>query len=376
MSNTDEFINNFNEKVKILKEQIENRLKSESNFKSKVFNSLTGIKSTLQELQKKKGELKSLFDKASEVNTERENKIKELETEVNNLKNSLYEITRERDNIKAQLDDVNNQLKKNVESSANEKAELEKQKEELQSELDRINSEKAQTDEQINNLNQSINTLSADNEKLKQAMTNALASLEESLNKLNTEELKPEDVETAYQEILNIIADISSVIGGTEQTIVLSQPSTNEIVNQSDVFTDNTDVSEYFDELPVGTTYAGLVNMLENKVNQIRRTNPNAASKYINALNSLQSIKGQPRSNVDLKKIMYGITIKNNGIMGGNRTKKIRKINKTKKARKQKGGFTYSSSSRRVSPETRRLSVPLRRYKKYISKKNTYKKHK
>jgi hypothetical protein len=77
MSETDNFISNFNEKVQQLKQKIEERLKSETGFKTKVNDSLSGIKARLTELQKKKDQLKSLVDKASAINSETEKKIKE-----------------------------------------------------------------------------------------------------------------------------------------------------------------------------------------------------------------------------------------------------------------------------------------------------------
>ena len=81
--------------------------------------------------------------------------------------------------------------------------------------------------------------------------------------------------------------------------------------------------------------FQNIINELNRKISQ-----PNSGKKYTDALNELR----KPGVTVaDIQPILSknNISYKNNQIMGGKKTKRTRKM------RKQKGGFTYKNSRRR-----------------------------
>jgi len=96
--------------------------------------------------------------------------------------------------------------------------------------------------------------------------------------------------------------------------------------------------------VPQGYTFGDLLNQLQTKSRQ-----QNGRSKYSDALTQIKTT-----NNInDIPKILNSsnIEFKNNSIMGG-------KKHKTKKHRKQKGGFSYKLNSKRKG-----LSTPSYMYK-------------
>jgi len=88
--------------------------------------------------------------------------------------------------------------------------------------------------------------------------------------------------------------------------------------------------------------FGKLTEMVANKVSQIK--NETASKKYRDALNQLKQITDVSQVQDVLSR--NGVSFKNNVIMGGR---------KTRKNRKQKGGFLYKSSTKRKSIRSSRI---------------------
>jgi hypothetical protein len=95
---------------------------------------------------------------------------------------------------------------------------------------------------------------------------------------------------------------------------------------------------------------------IEEKYKQVIKTTGDRCNRYKKAYDAIKSAKNIN----EVKQALMVIPIKNNKISGGRKTKhtkKIKKVKKTRKMRKNKkhkGGFTYSSSSRRLSPKIKK----------------------
>jgi uncharacterized protein YpbB len=133
-------------------------------------------------------------------------------------------------------------------------------------------------------------------------------------------------IDKLFQEIEQSIQNISNVIQGKGQQPV--QPTANGILNANDNITIN-----QLNGQPIQVTYSNILGELSKKIKQ------NAGKQYIDASNELK----QPGVTVnDVANILKknGVTFKNGAIMGGKRTKKNRK---------QKGGFIYRANTKRRS---------------------------
>jgi hypothetical protein len=94
-----------------------------------------------------------------------------------------------------------------------------------------------------------------------------------------------------------------------------------------------------------------IITNLKNKSDQFKNTN----NKYSVALAKIQTAK----SVQDVNNALLGLTFKNGAFMGG-KTKKTKKNRKNKKLKSQKGGFRYSSNSKRRSISSLKRSTTSR----------------
>ena len=95
-----------------------------------------------------------------------------------------------------------------------------------------------------------------------------------------------------------------------------------------------------------------IITNLKKKSAQVGR-DPN--NKYALALRKIQTAE----SVLDVNNALFGLTFKNGAFMGG-KTKKTKKNRKNKNTKKQKGGFRYSSNSRRRSLSSSRKTTTSR----------------
>ena len=89
-------------------------------------------------------------------------------------------------------------------------------------------------------------------------------------------------------------------------------------------------------------TYGQLIKDLQRKSSQLQRQGlPVDKNKYIKVINSLKGLDNIDSSNIEQLLQSNDVTIKENGVSGGRR--------KTKKNKKQKGGYTYKKDIKRRS---------------------------
>jgi hypothetical protein len=100
-------------------------------------------------------------------------------------------------------------------------------------------------------------------------------------------------------------------------------------------------------------SYGELITGLQRKASQLQRQGvPDEQNKYAIVINGLRGLNKPNSANIEVLLQSNSVTIKENGVFGGKR--------KTKKNRKQKGGFTYKISSKRrgiTSKSSRRKST-------------------
>ena len=89
-------------------------------------------------------------------------------------------------------------------------------------------------------------------------------------------------------------------------------------------------------------TYGQLIKDLQRKSSQLQRQGiPLDKNKYIKVINGLKGLDNIDSSNIEQLLQSNDVTIKENGVSGGRR--------KTKKNKKQKGGYTYKKDIKRRS---------------------------
>jgi len=358
--NTTIFIENFNKKIQALSERIQARLTLEQRFKQTVTDRLSDIKIKLKILYDNKEKLISLFDKASEQNKKIETQMAEKVTEINTLNSKLVEITTKNTLLEEELKSVNKQLTHASENSVETQKSLEAEKKQLQEDLKNNTEANNATAQQMTTLSKDLEALKNYNDNLKITMAKAVETLSTSLTKLEGNEVNPGNIEQTYNDILQMIDELSSIIENKPPT----QPSVQPVVFEDNTLIQNENIN--YD------TIGDLKKDLQKKAQQI---SPGSANKYANALSSIRDMKDLKQLDDILRTILNSTTKRVKGGKKTRYTKKIKKTRKTRKVRKhkkQRGGFTYSSSSRRVSPETRRTTLPLKshkRHKKIIHKK-------
>ena len=196
----------------------------------------------------------------------------------------------------------------------------------MQSSGDQKNNEHARAIEQLTQENQQLidriiaatEAINLANEEL-QAMT---GSIEGAQNKQEIETLLNEITQQLDQSIQNISRSIQG------------QPP---IPPQMPAIDTNTQLQLQGRQITYGQLMAGL----QRKTSQLQRQGvPDEQNKYAIALNGLRGLNNPNSANIELLLQSNNISIKENGVSGGKR--------KTKKNRKQKGGFTYKISSKRT----------------------------
>jgi hypothetical protein len=100
-------------------------------------------------------------------------------------------------------------------------------------------------------------------------MAESLVSLEESLTALDSDKLNPDEINTAYNEIVSIIDDLSNIITGGTSPSSTSSSSYPSSSSSPSLLTDDSLVN--IDGLDKSTTYINVINQLSVK-NKIQNT--------------------------------------------------------------------------------------------------------
>lgn len=381
-------LKDINEKIKNLAGQI-NQLKSTvDNLKGQVTNNSTAISDKdkqiadlTQKLNSLEGEKQQLAQqltdfqkKCSDEQTALQQKIDADEATIRKLNEDNEALKKQADTLTAELTNKGDMASQHAEQIKNQTEDFQKQMAQVQQEnQDKINGLMAQikdcddkmldlqkqlkdkTDEaaahaqsitdtqtqgqtQIDKLNQQIEDLKKENEDLVQriiAATQAIKQATENLEILSNSvpnQQSEQYVEQLFKDIEQSIANISGVIQGKP-----SQPIHQIDINEEITLT-----------VPGGQTvnvpFKVIISELKRKSSQ-----GGNVQKYIDALAQMRQAKTSDEVNSIL--MHNNITYKNGAIMGG----------KTKKIRRQKGGFTYKTNSKRKSLTSSRRGYSSRR---------------
>ena len=222
-------------------------------------------------------------------------------------------------------------------------SDLEKQLQDKTSEIEnntkRITDSQGKTQSQIDELNRQINDLKTQNEDLvqriilaTQAIIQATDNLEILANSVPDGETK-KYVDQLFAEVEQSIENISGVIQGRalpSQSQQVIQPQQVRQINPDDMI-----VVSQIGGPSIQFAFKNILQGLQKKASQ-----GGNVQKYKDALNQIK--KAETTDDVTSILNRNNISFKNGAIMGG-------KKSKTKKNKKQKGGFTYKINTKRKS---------------------------
>jgi chromosome segregation ATPase len=206
-------------------------------------------------------------------------------------------------------------------------------------------------------LQQEINALKLENDNLIQRIIAATQAINEANDELqNIVNTAPnaktkEEVDILLNEITQQIEQSIENIGRAaqgQQPIPRGQPAATAKIPNIDPAT-NIKIMDIGTQSESTIPFGSLIDLISRKISQIK--NENESKKYKDAL-------GQLRTITDVSQIpgilnSNGVRFKNNSIMGGR---------KTRKNRKQKGGFTYKPKSKRKRITSSKILRVSRRF--------------
>ena len=370
----------INDKVKALSSGIEELKKKLTDLTQQIETNKSGIANNdkqMQELQKQIEDLnlekQKLIKQLSELTQTSNQKIQETQDKINAYESKIRDLTNQNETLTTQIkkqDENNEKIKQLQEKIEQQDAEIQKMQNDhatavsqSSDQLKSLNQTENELKQKIDQLNEQIQQLQNENQDLQKrivdatkAINNAIENLQDISNDAKDNQ-NTENISKLFAQVEASIEDISRSIQGQP-----SQPVTSSVAPVPGTGSNNlltlSDQVVGINGVPQGFTYKDLLEQLQRKS---RAVGPGRPNKYSNALTQLRLI-----NNInEVPKILNenGIIFKNNNIFGG-------KKYKTKKMRKQKGGFTYKHHSKRKSMSTTSLSFNARGKKRTITKKS------
>jgi chromosome segregation ATPase len=233
----------------------------------------------------------------------------------------------------------------------------------IQSEIDQLNAANQSKQEMIDTLKNDIIALKSENDDLIKRIISATQAISEATGKLrefeNPAAFNQTDLDAKFKEIEVSLQQISNSIQGN--SVEINQESGQLLPEQ------NNNVDKVATRLtPQGRlpldaqiqingqnfTLEEIRKQLAEKKRTVSKSNPTGAKKYADALSAIQMAASQEDVIKGLQS--NSVVIKNGAVMGGKKTKKIRK----QKNRKQKGGYTYKSNAKRRNLTTSSMRNP------------------
>lgn len=252
----------------------------------------------------------------------------------------------------AQMEQLKQQIEEKdramTELQANTAAEIQR----LNEQLAALTQEKDASQAQIAQLQQQIQQLTDQNNNLIQRIISATDAINEAMNALekmnNPAELQQnlQQATALFQEVEASLENIFSAIHG-RKIVYIGDKNLDEIQNMPDNI--NNDSIINIDNQGNTMRYGELKDGLLKKVKQ-KPDDPNFKYRL-----ALKEIKSNPDPNKIPEILMkYGISFNNGVVVGG------KKYRKTRKIRKQKGGFIYNtpSSRKKRSSLTKTSKIP------------------
>ena len=242
------------------------------------------------------------------------------------LKDQESQLNQKIQECEGKLNDLQNQLREKDEQYANAKQECTNQQ--------------ANTIQNVETLKKQVNELTTLNNTLLEKIKQASEAIDSAANELDAISNSVPNA-TTKQEIDKLLAEIDDSIQNINKA-VQGQGQTQGVQTQGQApVAPNTPISlaDLNSQQRVDINLRDLMDMLARKASQVRRNNPGAQNKYADAINQINSASSPNEISAIIMR--NNISVKDGNVSGGKR--------KTKKNRKQKGGFTYKSTSRRRS---------------------------
>lgn len=377
----------INEKLKGLAANVTQLKQTADNLQLQVNTNTSSIgdkEKQIQALQDEINKTKQDRDAAiAQVNNDKqtlEARANELQARIDQLEDQLRTITGERDTLTTERDTLRAELQGKGDQAAQHAEEIKKLTEEsdarlkqLQDELTakinecegkiqgfekqivdkdaeitRLNNESAARQGDNENasraLQQQIDQLKAQNENLIQRIVQATQAINQAADDLDAiskgvpNATTQQEVNALLEEIERSLENIGRAIQGQAAAANVPPPPPPLVASQQILAPDAiVQVLDAATGSPVDVQFAKILNEVTGK----SKIKGQQGQKYRDALNELHSVTNA----ADVPNILrrHNVGFKGNQIFGG----KIK--NKTKKNRKQKGGFTYKSTSRRRS---------------------------
>ena len=274
----------------------------------------------------------------------------------------IDEITKQNIAQLKQLQDDNNAKMADLQNQINQKdAEIARLTQESTGTSSQIQAQLAQQQTDITAYQQQITVLQKQSDDLKQendnliqriiAATTAINDATQNLQQLSDPtNYNQAELAQAFEEIEKSIQDISNALQDSVPGPVAG-PVAGPRRGGPRRGLDNPDIhlqNIAGDKTPFTLKLQQLIDILKTKPQ--KNNNTNDPSKYAIALKAVREAKNEQEVIAGLT----GVDIKNNTIMGG-------KKHKTKKNRKQKGGFKYSNKAKRTSFSVSRSTLSNRK---------------
>jgi chromosome segregation ATPase len=346
-------------------EQLKQQIQDLNSQKENLTNQLASQQQTLQaSIDQKEAELRDLNTQLSKINEQKatlENQLQSVNTELQNrgdqqathateidrlTKDSQKQLAEQQERLNASI----NEKQQKIEDLERQLGEKEQAANRQQQELDR---QKNDAQIYITELGNQVNALTQQNEQLKNNLISATQAIADAAETLENITNNVPNAET-QREVDELIRQITQQIEGSIENIgraVQGQPLREESLRgQSTRLPSNTQINLMDNrQQTIQLQLNDLISQLNAKYRQSRN------NKYLNALNAISTAENPSEIQNILRQNQ--VEIKNNSVFGG-------KNRKTKKNKKQKGGFTYKISSKRKSIKTNSSSVGRGSYRK------------
>jgi chromosome segregation ATPase len=350
-------LKNIADKISMLKNRADS-LQGQVDGNNKSISEKTKEMETIQrqiaELQSEKEAVISQANNEKQTLTQKINDQQQLidqkEDALRTINNQLQEITNEREALKNELNsrgDKDQLHAAELERMSNEnQGKLAQQQQELTQKINECDAKIQDYERKIQENESAISTA-------QQNTQNTISELTAQLEKANQEK---QDLTSLNNELIDKIRSATGAISEAADELVRLSNAAPNLRTKADVDQIVREVNDSIQQIsnalsrgpelnplvPIKVnnfvfTYDQIRSRLAEKAKQ-RRTNPRVSEDYGKALDEVRS--AQTPEEVADALIKYQIPMTANGISGGRRTKKIRK---------QKGGFTYKSTSRRRS---------------------------
>ncbi len=271
------------------------------------------------------------------------------------------ELQQQTEDCTRRIEEINNQLQPLREEIVRKDTEIESLTRELASkntEIEQLNVRNTENDERYAELQGLNQNLQAENAELADIIRNATTTIRSAIERMqefnNPNAFNERDKNRILSEINAAINEISLIIDRApnqgpppmQASPMQASPRPNVTPNSSKKYTWPLNIG------PVtinGKTYDtnNLIKQLEAKANQNKiDRNTNRPSKYVVALQDIQSAIENGRPDQIAQIFTNNISLNKNGIILGGKTKKRRKY------KKQRGGFTYKQNAKRKTFST------------------------